>query len=238
MNSVVAWHDVECGAYAADLELWARLAAEAEGPVLDLGCGTGRVALHLARLGYGVVGLDSNAHLVSAFNERAGSLPARAVVGDARCFELSDRFGLAIAPMQLFQLFAGADERIQCIRCAAQHLLPGAMLAVAIVESIPEPTSEEPPVPDAQELEGWVYSSLPLETVVGPGEIAVRRLRQTVSPAGALTEQPNEVRLRACSAGQIEREAREAGLAPAGRRPVAASEDHIGSTVVLLEGEG
>ncbi len=39
------WHDAECGAYAADLALWEELAAAAGGPVLDLGCGTGRVAL-------------------------------------------------------------------------------------------------------------------------------------------------------------------------------------------------
>ena len=41
------WLEVECGAYAADLALWSELAREAAGPVLELGCGTGRVAVHL-----------------------------------------------------------------------------------------------------------------------------------------------------------------------------------------------
>ena len=42
------WHDVECASYEADLDLWRELAAAARGPVLDHGCGTGRVALDLA----------------------------------------------------------------------------------------------------------------------------------------------------------------------------------------------
>ena len=49
VNAKVMWHDVECGSYVADLPLWRRLAAEAGGPVLDVGAGTGRVALDLAR---------------------------------------------------------------------------------------------------------------------------------------------------------------------------------------------
>src|SRR4029079_2359457 len=50
-----AWHDVECASYAADLQLWRELAAgAAPAPVLDLGAGTGRVALDLAELGHDV----------------------------------------------------------------------------------------------------------------------------------------------------------------------------------------
>ena len=59
------WHDVECGAYDADLPLWEELADEAGGPVLDLGCGTGRVALHLSRRGHRVLGLDTEASFLA-----------------------------------------------------------------------------------------------------------------------------------------------------------------------------
>ncbi len=51
---LVRWHDLECGGYAIDLELWRELAAQAGGPVLDVGAGTGRVALDLARGGVAV----------------------------------------------------------------------------------------------------------------------------------------------------------------------------------------
>jgi tRNA G46 methylase TrmB len=51
VSAEAIWHDVECGSYQADLPLWEELAQRAQGAVLELGCGTGRVALHLARRG-------------------------------------------------------------------------------------------------------------------------------------------------------------------------------------------
>ena len=62
----VIWHDIECGAYAEDLPLWRSLAAEYGDPVLDVGAGTGRVALDLARAGYRVTALDRDPELLAA----------------------------------------------------------------------------------------------------------------------------------------------------------------------------
>lgn len=244
-TAAVVWHDVECGAYAADLALWDELAETAGGPVLDLGCGTGRVALRLAASGHRVQGLDLDPELVAAFNERAGELPARAGVGDARDFQLGDEYGLVIAPMQLLQLFAGDGERIACLGSVASHLRPGGGLAVAIVEDVfgaereGSGDSRRGPgaMPDAREVDGWVYSSLPLETVVDSGEMVVRRLRQTVAPDGELSDEVDEIWLRGLGAAAVEAEAVAAGLRPAGRRAIGATPDHVGSTVVLLERE-
>ena len=52
MSTSVAWHEVENGSYDADLFLWRQLADTANGPVLDLGAGTGRVAADLAARGH------------------------------------------------------------------------------------------------------------------------------------------------------------------------------------------
>jgi SAM-dependent methyltransferase len=235
-ESSVIWHDAECGGYAADLALWEELAAQAEG-TLDVGCGTGRVALHLGRRGHRVVGLDLSADFAAVVNERVGSLPVEVVVGDARDFALSERFGVVLAPMQLLQLFADAEERVRCLRCVAAHLAAGGVAAFAIVESMPEPVDAPPPLPDTREVEGWVYSSLPIEAATEPGRIRVRRLRQTVSPAGVLREEVDETILQALDAETLEREAGEADLVPVERRPIPATEAHIGSTVVLFEKE-
>jgi predicted RNA methylase len=94
MNATTIWHDVECGAYSADLALWEEMAGEAGGPVLELGCGTGRVALHLARRGYPVVGVDLDPELVAALSERAGGLPVQAIAADARDFSSRPMFPL------------------------------------------------------------------------------------------------------------------------------------------------
>jgi len=234
----VIWHDLECGGYGADLGLWEGLAGEAPGPILELGCGTGRVALHLARRGHEVVGLDSSAELVGALEGRAEALPVTACVGDARGFELERDFGLLLAPMQLLQLLADADERQGCLGCIVAHLSPGGLAAFAIVEEMPEAVDGAAPLPDAREVDGWVYSSLPVDAVVDDRVIRVRRLRQVVSPAGELSEERDEVVLQRLDAGMLEEEAEAVGLRPAGRRAVPPTPEHVGSTVVLLRRDG
>jgi SAM-dependent methyltransferase len=234
----VIWHEVECGAYAADLPLWEEFAAASPAGVLDLGCGTGRVALHLARRGHAVRGVDLDPALVEALSREASGLPVTAGVGDARSFDLGAEFGLVIAPMQLLQLLEDGSERRRCLRCVASHLSEGGLAAFAIVESMPPAAVDAPPpLPDTREVDGWVYSSLPIDAEVDSGSIRIRRLRQIVSPQGGLEEELYEVGLRTLSAAVLEGEAREAGLRPAGLRSIAATDDHVGSTVVLLERE-
>ncbi len=235
LRETVIWHEVECGSYTADLPLWEEMAAEAEGPILDLGCGAGRVALHLARRGYEVTGLDSDADLVDVFNARADQLPAQAVQGDARSFNLADRFALILAPMQLAQLFANQTERAGCLRCVAEHLLGNGRAAFALVEGMPAVQDAALPLPDVHEIDGWVYSSLPLDAHVANEAILIRRLRQTVSPAGELCDEENEVELRLLTAARLEHEAEAAGLRSAGRGEVLETESHVGSTAVLLQ---
>ena len=68
MNAI--WHDLECGGYGEDLALWRALAASAGDPVLEVGAGTGRVALTLARAGHRVTALDNDPELVSELTRR------------------------------------------------------------------------------------------------------------------------------------------------------------------------
>jgi SAM-dependent methyltransferase len=240
------WHDVECGSYAADLGLWEELAERCGGPVLELGCGTGRVALHLARRGYRVYGLDRDPALLAALAERASdSFPTgvgqesealvEPVAADACDFELEAAIPLVLAPTHLLQLLPGQAERLECLDCVAGALAPGGLFAAAIIEAMPEPDGSPPPLPDVREVDGWVYSSLAVEAAVGPGEIVVRRLRQLVSPEGALSEEPNEVRIATFSADSLESDAEAAGLLPVGRREIPPTDLHVGSVVVLLE---
>jgi SAM-dependent methyltransferase len=236
-DAPVIWHELECGSYSADLAVWEELADEASTQILDLGCGTGRVALHLAQRGHRVLGLDADEDLIAVLRERAVALPVEAEVGDARDFELGVEFGLVLAPMQLVQLLAGAEERRRCLECVASHLADGGIAAFAMVESMPMPVDPSPPLPDAREVDGWVYSSLPLDAAVDATAIRVRRLRQTVSPAGELSEEIDELRLRRLDAAELEGEAAEVGLRQAGRREIPPTRDHVGSTVVLLEKE-
>ena len=237
MSAAAIWHDVECGAYSADLALWEEMAVAGAGPVLDLGCGTGRVALHLARRGHRVVGVDLEPELIASLLDRGQGLPLEGIVADASDFRLEQDFPLALAPMQVLQLLPDSAARVACLRRVASQLRPGGRFAAAILEQMPEPDDSPPPLPDVREVDGWVYSSLAVEVAVGDEEIIVHRLRQTVSPAGELSEEDNAVRIATFPARQLEAEAAEAGLVAVARHEIPPTDIHVGSTVVVL-GQG
>ena len=111
LSDPAIWHDLECGSYAADLPLWRALADRTGGPVLDVGAGTGRVALDLARRGHEVIALDCDEGLLEALGPRAEGLPVRTLAADARDFALDAPVRLCIVPMQTIQLLGGRRGR-------------------------------------------------------------------------------------------------------------------------------
>ncbi len=235
-----AWHDVECSGYAADLPAWRELAERRSGgAVLDLGCGTGRVALDLAARGHEVVGLDADAELVHALEDRARArgLPVRGVVADARSFDLPGRFALAIAPMQVVQLLGGPAGRTAMLGCVLAHLEPGGVLAVALADPFSSVPAREalPPLPDVLEIDGWVLSSIPVDVRDEGHAVSIHRQRQAVSPAGELTEETFTIRLDSVTPGGLSEEAVAVGLTATELLTVPPTRDYVGSSLVLLE---
>lgn len=240
-SEAVIWHDVENGAYDADLTVWRELAASAGGPVLDLGCGTGRVGLDIAKRGQHVLGVDIEPEFVRTFRERAeaAGAEASAEVGDIRDLGVKGEFALVIVPMQTIQLLEGPDERLAALVSMRSLLAPRGLIALAIVDG--DLGAGSPgfklgrPLPDIGEIDDWVYSSLPIELRAENGRIVISRLRQIVTPDGDLTDESSELALAVLDPDSLETEARAADLRSAGRRQIAATEAHVGSTVVLLE---
>ena len=239
VGGAAAWHDVECASYAADLGVWRDLAGERGTPVLDVGAGTGRVALDLAAHGHEVVAIDADPELVRACASRARdlSLAVRAHAADARSFDLGRSFPLAIVPMQVVQLLGGARGRAAMLATVRAHLDPGGLLAIAIADPFGGVPAGEfyPPLPDVLELDGWVLSSTPVDVRDEGDSVAVDRHRQAVSPTGDLTEEVVTLSLDSVTAPTLEDEGAAAGFSPRPAREVPATRDYVGSTVVLLE---
>jgi SAM-dependent methyltransferase len=237
VNDAIIWHDVENGGYDADLALWRELAAAANGPILDLGAGTGRVALDLAQAGHDVTALDSDEALLDelATRARARGLKVDCLHADARELNTAEPFALVLAPMQFVQIVGGAPGRAALLTAVAECVEPGGTFAAAIADLDDAVAAEDapPPVPDVGQHGDWIYSSLPLDVRPEPGGVAVEWLRQRVSPAGELTEERHTQMLDSIAPEQLEREAEAAGLRPVERRSVPETDAYIGSMVVV-----
>lgn len=239
----VRWHDLECGGYEADRLLWRELAAErwssgAGGRVLDLGSGTGRVALDLAGAGHPTLGVDIDPVFCAELRRRASlrSLPAGATVGDARALSLGERFGLVLAPMQTVQLLGGADGRGRFLGQIAGLLRPGGRAAIALVEEVePFDAADAAAIaPDMRDHDGTVYASRPVGVDVRDDRIVLDRVREIVEPSGERHESHDRIVLDLLSAEQLEDEARARGLQVHPRREIAATDEHVASQVVIL----
>jgi SAM-dependent methyltransferase len=244
----VVWHDLECGAYRADMPLWRELAQDAReqappGAILDIGAGSGRVSLDLARVGAEVTALDIDPALLGALEQRAGSTAIQTACADARDFELErSDFALCISPMQTIQLLGGPEGRIAFLRRTRAHLRPGGLLACAIVTEL-EPfdcTAGGPgPSPESTRIDGVLYVSRAVRVQLTRQLVRIERERSIFptgqrEPPGRPSSERNLIELDRLSASRLRRDARAAGLLPAGTRTIAATDEHVGSLVVMF----
>ena len=236
LNERAIWQDVEFGSFAADLPLWEELAAAAGGPVLELGGGSGRVALHLARAGTEVIAVERDAELAAALEARAEGLPLSVITADLVNAE-HPVARLAIGPLQVIQLLDAA-ERARALAGLAGALERGGICALALVDEstlVERGAAPSPVRPDMRELDGWVFSSEPLWVQVSDDVLRMRRLRERVSPGGDLVRKVHDDVLHRLSPEQLEAEGATAGLRPAGRRTIPSSAYEAGSITVLME---
>ncbi len=106
------------------------LATQARGQaVLELACGTGRVAARLAEAGVHVTGTDLSNDMLDIAREKTRGMPnARWVQANMQAFDLGESFGLALIPGHSFLFMLTPDDQISCLKSIYRHLLPGGML--------------------------------------------------------------------------------------------------------------
>lgn len=117
-----------------DISFWVGLAEERGAPVLELGCGSGRVALALARAGYSTYGLDREAGMLAylAAQVEAEIRPRLHIFqADLTQFHLAQRFPLIILPCNTYSTLSPGERR-SALHCAARHLQAGGCFAVSL----------------------------------------------------------------------------------------------------------
>ncbi|PKB82486.1 MAG: hypothetical protein BZY88_04170 [SAR202 cluster bacterium Io17-Chloro-G9] len=115
----------------ADVDFFVEMARESAGAVLEIGCGTGRVLIPIARAGIDIVGLDLSPRMLSICREKLALEPepvqarVRLVQGDMRNFDLGQNFGLVTLPFRPFQHLSTVDDQLSCLSRIHEHLRDG-----------------------------------------------------------------------------------------------------------------
>lgn len=122
------------GLHNEDLRFWLDLAGHSPGPILELGCGTGRVLLPLLRAGHQVVGLDRDWEMLAAL--RAGlpagkSLTAQLFQADFTAFRLERKFGLILLACNTYSTL-DREQRLLLLNLIRDHLLSRGVFAVSL----------------------------------------------------------------------------------------------------------
>jgi SAM-dependent methyltransferase len=122
----------------ADVGFFVDAARESGGPVLELGCGTGRVLIPTARAGMAITGLDLSPHMLEVCRNRLMLEPedvrsrVRLVQGDMRQFEFGKKFRLVTLPFRPFQHLMTVADQLACLGCIRRHLAKGGRLILDI----------------------------------------------------------------------------------------------------------
>lgn len=135
MYSLLArYYDLENAAFTDDFPFWLALAREQGGPVLEIGCGSGRVLFQLARDGHTVTGLDNSPAMLALARARLAKrrdLPALTLVeADMRDFTLDSKFNTFIVPFNTFAHLLTQPDQLAALDSFRRHAEPGALLTL------------------------------------------------------------------------------------------------------------
>lgn len=116
-----------------DFGFYRLLLESSPGPVLDIGCGTGRILVGLKEQGIDVVGLDASSDMLRQCREKlsAKGLKAELILGDMRSFDLPQSFASILIPGFTIQLLTEDEDLESCLQCCFRHLNPGGQLIVS-----------------------------------------------------------------------------------------------------------
>jgi SAM-dependent methyltransferase len=137
------YYDLENADFTEDLDFWLSLAEDHGDPVLELGCGSGRVLLYLARRGHAVTGIDNSPEMLALLEGKLKlasakhlATPPAYLLASLHDFQTPTRFKLAIMPFNTFMHLLTPEAQLAALANIRRHLAPGAALAL----DMPNPT--------------------------------------------------------------------------------------------------
>lgn len=135
-----AIYDAEYDDYREDALFYVKMARKAPGPSLELGCGTGRVLMELARAGCTVAGIDNSPAMLDRLRHKlaaqSADLQSRVELseGDMRNFELNREFGLIYLPFREFMHLMQVPDQLACLNSIHRHLHPEGRVVINLYD--------------------------------------------------------------------------------------------------------
>jgi len=131
-----------------DVDFFVDAAVEAGSPVLEVGCGTGRILIPTARAGVDIVGLDLSPHMLQVCRERLHDEPeavrsrVQLVQADMRDFDLGQTFQLVTLPFRPFQHLITVADQLSCLQTIHRHLAADGRLILDLILDLFNPSLE------------------------------------------------------------------------------------------------
>ena len=123
-------YDLEMHDFEPDGPFFLEFARQARGPVLELGCGTGRITIPLAQDGIDIIGLDIVPEMLAFAQKKPGAERVKWVQADARSFELDQEFSLIFEAGSVFQHMVERSDQEAMLAQVKKHLAPGGIFVV------------------------------------------------------------------------------------------------------------
>ncbi|MGE0599452.1 MAG: class I SAM-dependent methyltransferase [Dehalococcoidia bacterium] len=146
-----AFYDAIHGDYRDDTGLWLSFAGRTDRPVLEVGTGTGRIALELARAGHEVTGIDPSPAMLARARAKAEADALDVSFIEGRATELAlerDHYGLVLVPLDVLLYCEDGEEQVELLRCLGEALVFNGLLAI----DVPGPAASLDPETNGQLL--------------------------------------------------------------------------------------
>lgn len=124
-DRIARLYDCEQKDFVKDIPFYLEYAKRCGGEVLELGCGTGRVLLPIAKAGIKITGLELSMQMLEIARQKIEDTMKENVtfvLGDMKSFELSKKFSLVFIAFRSFQCLLTKEEQISCLHCVRRHL--------------------------------------------------------------------------------------------------------------------
>ncbi len=205
MDVYAKFYDLRYGDFLDDLPMYTGFAARTGGPILELGCGTGRLLIPLAKEGYDVTGVDISTEMLKIAREKAAKASVQEKVelieGDVRTFSTTKEYPLALSAVSSFMALDSLEKQIAGLENVRKAMRPGGLLILDLFNPNPSVLLEGDGrvnfVGEWELEDGSVVQEFSIRTTHASSQIhEITYLYDVLKPDGSIDRHRTQVRLK------------------------------------------